>query len=106
MTTTTEAPDLVETGWLIELPWTASSGGRLCWVAFGDQKLPYFEVIDRNDDYLIRKHKTPLRFTSESNEAIRFARKEDAEAFMRVFDMFLMHAVATEHQWIGSRHDI
>lgn len=97
-----EDAGLVETGWLIEFPWTANGGGRLCWAALNEEKFPYFEVIDRNEDYFVRKHKSPFRLTPDSTEALRFSRKQDAEAFMAKFDLFLLHPVATEHQWIGS----
>lgn len=92
-----------ETGWLIELPLTQRGGGRLCWVALEEGPWPLFDTLRTNEDYDLRKCTSPLRFTPESSEALRFARKEDAEAFMRKFDRFLLHAVATEHMWMEAQ---
>ena len=96
----------VETGWLIELPWTAAGGGRLCWVALKPGRFPLFKTLKHNEDYDFQKIESPLKFTPESNEALRFSRKVDAEAFIEKFDLYLMHAIATEHQWINATADI
>jgi hypothetical protein len=40
----------------------------------------------------------------DSNEAIRFSRKEDAEGFITMFDVFLLNPVATEHEWPANTH--
>lgn len=93
-----------ETGWLIELPLTAARGGRLCWVALSDGAFPLFRTLSHNEDYDFQRAETPLIFTPDHNAALRFARKQDAEAFMTKFDRFLVHAVATEHQWVPA-HD-
>lgn len=90
-----------ETGWLIELPYTASGGGRLCWVALKKDRFPRYRIRGHYDDFNSEKAESPLEFTSDSLKALRFARKEDAELFMSVFDNFLLHAVATEHAWVA-----
>lgn len=92
-----EARIIAETGWLVECPHGAH-GGPL-WVALTDEPLRSFQLIE-NEDYELRKIAYPLRYVKDSIEALRFARKQDAEAFMKKFDPFLLHAVATEHQWI------
>ena len=89
-----------ETGWLIELPLTGKNGGRLCWVTLEDKRLDRFRTVREGEDYEFQRREFPLKYTPDSNQALRFARKEDAELFMRVFDYFLLHAVATEHKWM------
>ena len=39
----------------------------------------------------------PLKWTTDANEAVRFARKEDAERVIR--EMLFANAHATEHIW-------
>ncbi len=96
----TPQPEVVdEKGWLIELPLTASAGGRLCWVALEDGPFPLFRTLNHCEDYDFQKIASPLRFTPESNEALRFARKVDAENFMAKFDRYLLHAIVIEHAW-------
>lgn len=88
-----------QTGWLIELPLTAAGGGRLCWAALKDGPFPLFRTLNHSEDYDFQKIDSPLRFTTDSNEALRFARKIDAERFMAKFDRYLLHAIVTEHSW-------
>lgn len=89
-----------ETGWLIESPFTARSG-RLCWVAIADKPFPMFRTLNHNEDYDFQRVDSPLEFVTDSNLALRFARKSDAEAFIRLFDKFLIGPVATEHKWMN-----
>jgi len=98
----TPQPDLVqdETGWLIELPITASGGGRLCWVGIEEgAPFPRFHTLRHDEDYDFQKIASPLKFTVDSNDALRFARKIDAERFAEKFSNYLLHAVVTEHAW-------
>lgn len=89
-----------ETGWLIESPFTARSG-RLCWVAIADKPFPMFRTLNHNEDYDFQRANNPLEFVTDSNLALRFARKSDAEAFIKLFDRFLIGPVATEHKWMS-----
>lgn len=90
--------DAVERAWLIE----QNGGGFVHWVALAENNWPRYkqrrgrrlgELLEL-DAYL-----TPVRFVKDANEALRFARKEDAEAVIKLFDRFLLHPVATEHEW-------
>ncbi|MDB5440886.1 MAG: hypothetical protein JWM33_3313 [Caulobacteraceae bacterium] len=64
----------VETAWLIEWP-AHGAGGPTWWRGRG--------------------------FTSDSNEAIRFSRKQDAENCLHSDAMGRLPVIVTEHQWIG-----
>ena len=95
------ADDLVERGWLIEFPWTKHSGGALQYAALAKGKWPRYNTIRRTRLVEHDEYQTPIEMVADSNDAIRFARKEDAEAFVVLFDRFLLHPVIAEHQWIG-----
>jgi hypothetical protein len=66
-----------ETGWLIEWP--------------------------EDELHKVRWYVPGKIFTSNASEALRFARKEDADAFLRKGEQFSMagHAKAVEHAWIA-----
>lgn len=87
----------VETGWLIE----ENAGGITHWIALSDGPQHWHKLADLEEHELF-KADTPVRRVKDSNEALRFARKVDAEAFIVKFDVFLLHAVATDHQWISN----
>jgi hypothetical protein len=91
--------DLVETGWLIEFPWTAG-GGVLQYAALVDEQWPIIKAIKSDESMQIEKYQTPIKMVSDSNKAIRFARKEDAETFIILFNNFLLHPVISEHKWM------
>lgn len=93
-----------ETGWLVELPLIARSGGMPHWVAFKSHGVSRWRTVsDDGDDWRFQERDFPLEYTPDSNAALRFSRKQDAEAFIKAFDRFLLHAVATEHMWMGER---
>lgn len=90
-----------ETGWLIELPFTAHCGGTLCYVALNGVSWPRFATKSKLKSRLtVQECNSPLRFTTDSNEALRFARRQDAEAFVVQFSSFLIEPVVSEHQWL------
>ena len=69
-----------ETGWLIE---NTIAGRAVWWQA-------------RND--------CGRTWTTDASNAVRFARKEDAERVigaLHAFDDFLSDAIATDHMWVG-----
>lgn len=86
-------------GWLIE----EDAGGFIHWIALASDAWPRYDVktIARTADYEMdrEKYRSPVERVKDSNDAIRFARKEDAEAFIRLFDRFLLCPKATEHCW-------
>ena len=83
-----------ETGWLIE----EQFGSDTHWIALSDGSQGWTNLADFDDQILI-KNDSPFRRTKDSNEALRFARKADAEAMIAKFDIHLLHPVATEHMW-------
>lgn len=90
--------EMVETGWLIE----ENSDFAPHWIALSKEPWPSIKVRQRlGREHEVEKYKTPVVRVKDSNAALRFARKEDAEAFMAMFDRFLLLPVATEHQWSG-----
>lgn len=94
-----EAAD--ETGWLIE----EDAGGFVHWIALAEDQWPRYNLETRrsrrnaDDDVIIERYKSPVRRVKDANEALRFARKEDADAAIKLFDKFLLHAKAAEHAW-------
>lgn len=88
---------MTDYGWLIELPFTAQGGGQLCYVALSDGPFPLVRLIGRRKT--VEQIESPFTFTPDSNAALRFARREDAEAFMAKFDRFILHGLVTEHAW-------
>lgn len=92
-----QEPD--ETGWLIE----EDAGGFIHWIALAEDAWPRTEVKDRRigarTSRSFERYLSPVRRVKDANEALRFARKQDAEAFIKLFDRFLLCPVATEHCW-------
>jgi hypothetical protein len=86
-------------GWLVE----EDAGGFVHWIALGENAWPRTEVRDRRigkrNSTMFERYLSPVRRVKDAHEALRFARQEDAEAFIRLFDRFLLNAVATEHSW-------
>ena len=93
-----------EYGWLIEMPITARCGGRLQYVALSDGTWPRLATLPvcSGKRAQILEYVSPLEFTPDSNEALRFARKEDGEAFLRKFGHFILQGVVCEHGWDNS----
>lgn len=97
--------EALETGWLVE----ENVGGFIHWIALSIDEWPRVKITTRrarmNADFDIEetRYLTPVIRVKDANAALRFARKEDAEAFIRLFDRFLLHPVATEHQWATLR---
>jgi hypothetical protein len=81
-----------ETGWLIE----ERFGDITHWIALTEDKWP---MTKPRAGGRIDQYRSPVRRSKDANDAIRFARQGDAEAFIRLFDRFLLHPVATEHMW-------
>lgn len=92
--TTTDA-----TGWLIE----EDAGGVIHWIALAEDAWPRTEVKDRRlgarSSRSFERYLSPVQRVKDANDALRFARKEDAEAFIKLFDRFLLCPVAAEHCW-------
>ena len=88
-----------ETGWLVEEDY----GGGFHWITLPEYAWPTreTEVVSRYDDYEVERHKwrNPIVRVKDAGQALRFARKQDAEAFIKMFDRFLLSPVATEHEW-------
>lgn len=93
-----------ESGWLIE----ESCTGITHWIALAENEWPRYRVTTRrarmNGDYdrEITEWRNPVVRVKDAGAALRFARKEDAEAFITLFAKFLLHPKATEHQWVDS----
>jgi hypothetical protein len=82
-----------ERGWLIE----DKSAGSIHYMALEDE--PFHADPDHRCPTVRRRWLSPLRFTKDANEALRFGRKEDADAFVRVFNRFMLLPEVTEHFW-------
>lgn len=86
----------VERGWLIE----EDAVGFCHWIALEMDSWPRRDVrLARNKSFEREEYRTPVRRVKDASEALRFARREDAEAFIKLFDRFLLAAKATEHEW-------
>ena len=104
-------PRIDATGWLIE----ENAGGVIHWIALAENEWPLYERVEvkrrgvqplaSDDDWEIDKSRylSPIKRVKDANEALRFARKEDAEALIKLFDRFLLCPVATEHAWPADR---
>lgn len=76
-------------GWLIE----EDAGGDIHWIALTDNIWKYgwhLPVLDRDQP-------SPVKRVKDANEAFRFARQQDAQAFISLFDRFLLCPKVTEH---------
>lgn len=83
------------TGWLIE---DRSSGGSLYMAMIEDGR--FGETKEKSiGRFKFERYESPLCFVKDSNDALRFARKEDAEAFVRVFRKFMLVPEVLEHCW-------
>jgi hypothetical protein len=84
-------------GWLIE-----EVGAGLHWIALSTDVWPLLRIrrtLALRDDDKIEQYQTPIRRVKDASEALRFARREDAEAFAALFSRFLLHPRVTEHEW-------
>ena len=100
-------PAEIARGWLVEEPF----GPHIHWIALAEKSWPRVKPTYRYSSTTgdvtaeVVEYLTPVVRVKDASEALRFARKEDAEAFIRLFDRFLLAAVATEHEWVGpSQH--
>jgi hypothetical protein len=88
-----------ESGWLIE----EDAGGFVHWIALAEDAWPRTEVRDRRlgarTSRMFERYMSPVVRVKDANDALRFARRQDAEAFIKLFDRFLLCPVATEHEW-------
>lgn len=90
-----------ETGWLIE----ENTSGHIHWIALAEDQWPLLKVSTRrsrrDSDYDVetQRYLTPVKRVKDANAALRFSRKEDAEAMIRLFARFLLRPEATEHHW-------
>lgn len=86
-----------ETGWLIE----EEAGGVIHWIALANFAWPLTKIkqVGSRRDYDAERYMSPVQRVKDSNDALRFARKVDAEAFIQLFDRFLLCPKATEHCW-------
>src|SRR5207237_4031619 len=85
-----------ETSWLIE----ENSDFSPHWITLSQEPWPLIKVQHRlGNKFELEKYQTPIARVKDAGAALRFARKQDAEAFVAMFDKFLLHPVATEHSW-------
>jgi hypothetical protein len=83
-------------GWLIE----ERAGDFIHWITLAEGTWPLTKTVRlRHSGAEIEKYLTPVHRVKDAGEALRFARKEDAETFIRLFKVFLLGAIATEHCW-------
>lgn len=70
------------------------------WIGLSTGAWPLLKVrrIVRDGDE-IEQYQTPIRRVKDAGDALRFSRREDAEAFANLFSRFLLHPRITEHQW-------
>jgi hypothetical protein len=85
----------VDAGWLVE----EEFGDIIHWIALSQDKWPLFKTRLRRERLEMDQYISPVLRVKDAAKALRFARKEDAEAFIALFDRFLLHAKATEHIW-------
>ena len=101
-------PAEISRGWLVEEPF----GPHIRWIALAEKSWPRVKPTYRYGSTTgkviaeVAEYLTPVVRVKDANQAIRFARKEDAEAFIRLFDRFLLAATATEHEWHSLRQRI
>lgn len=88
-----------ESGWLIE---DNSNGIHTLYMAMSDGG---FGPTKRKSigTFKFDQYETPLMFVKDANEALRFGRQEDAEAFVRVFKRFMLVPKVREHCWPAMR---
>jgi hypothetical protein len=86
-----------ETGWLVE----EDAGGVIHWIALANFAWPLTKIskVGSQRDYDAERYMSPVQRVKDSNDALRFARKVDADAFIQLFDRFLLCPKATEHCW-------
>lgn len=84
-------------GWLIE---EGVGPMGIHWIGLSTGAWPLLKVrrIVRDGDE-IEQYQTPIRRVKDAGDALRFSRREDAEAFANLFSRFLLHPRITEHQW-------
>jgi hypothetical protein len=90
------APD--ETGWLIE----ENATGVIYWVALAEDAWPRTKENRFSRRLGFEDYLSPVVRVKDANDALRFARKQDAEAFMGLFRIFLLAPIATEHLFLAS----
>jgi hypothetical protein len=78
-----------ETGWLIE----EDAGGVIHWIALAEN------IWQRGWYASEGKSPMPVERVKDANDALRFARKQDAEAFADLFQRYLLCPKVTEHCW-------
>jgi hypothetical protein len=84
-----------EAGWLIE---DNSSGHTLYMAMVADGR--FGETKEKHiGRFKFDRYESPLQFVKNANEALRFGRQEDAEAFVRVFRRFMLCPEVTGHEW-------
>lgn len=94
-----------EQGWLIEEDY----GYGCHWITLAKDSWPRWKTStrrsrrDSNLDVETIEYLTPVHRVKDANDALRFARKQDAEAFIALFERYLLHAKATEHEFVEPR---
>jgi hypothetical protein len=81
----------VETGWLIE---EEAGDGIIHWIALAENiwRRGWYDASES-------KFPTPVERVKDANEALRFARRQDAEAFADLFQRYLLCPKVTERAW-------
>jgi hypothetical protein len=90
--------DVAETGWLIE----ERAGSRLIYIAIVDGVAAAY-----NENYDPSAHAIRCGFikrVTDASDALRFARQQDAEAFILAFRKALLAPVVAEHAWPATPH--
>lgn len=85
-------------GWLVE----ENVGLPIHWIALETDNWPRTKISRIREDYDVVEYQSPVRRVKDAGEALRFSRKQDAEAFIALFGKFLLHPVATQHQWAAA----
>lgn len=75
--------------WMIE----THGGPYIHWIALCGER------VTRDAWTTVRHGDSPLLFVKDPGAALQFARKQDADIFIRTFERFLMNAEATEHDF-------
>lgn len=85
----------IETGWLIE----ENGTGITQWIALAKGSWP--RTTRSTHPFVSERYVSMVERVRDASQAIRFARQEDADAFIALFGHFLFGPVATEHCWPG-----
>lgn len=84
-----------EAGWLIE----QHSNAVIDYVATAVEEWPRLKSAFKSYEIELDEYLSPIRYVKDAGNALRFARREDAESFVALFRRFLLTPVIAEHAW-------